>query len=767
MTPFQFLERIRRSEGYAGQIVHVEDIPPREPRFATPRRPLPDALLRALRDLGVEALYTHQAAALDAVREGRNVAVVTGTASGKTLCYNLPVLERLLANHSATALYLYPTKALAQDQLGKLKQFRLPGRVTLCSYDGDTSRDDRAAARRTARLVLSNVDMLHQGILPNHAAWARFFRRLEFVVLDEMHTYRGVFGSHVGCVLRRLRRICRHYGARPQFIFTSATIANPRELARGLSGVDVSVIDDDGSPRGPRKFVFWNPPVLGSDGRRRSAHSEATGIFAGLVSDRIRNITFTRARRSAELILRYAREQLEHDSPDLRGLVMSYRAGYRPEERREIERRLFDGSLVGVVSTEAMELGVDVGGLDATVLVGFPGTISSAWQQAGRAGRGREEALSVLVALEDPLDQYLMTHPSYFFEKGHERVLVNPSNEYILAPHICCAVFELPATEQDLLEFTEDAPRLAWQLCAEGDLGFRAGRFYYLPDDYPAARVSIRSSSSSRFRIVTRSGQELGEVDAERAFREVHEGAIYLHQGETYRVVSLNLVAREAVVEPGEFPYYTRAAEEVELRVLEEVESAPLGAATAHFGRVEVTCRVVAYRKIDLYSDAVLAVEDLDLPGQSFLTEGLWFTVPWELVRRLSDDGFDLMGSIHAIEHAAIGLTPLVASCDRWDVGGISHPYHLDTGGLATVFIYDAYPGGVGIASACYLRLKELLTDTLELLRDCPCDEGCPSCVHSPKCGSGNEPLDKAGALRLLGLILSGRRPQDGEQVRD
>lgn len=764
MTPFQFLDRIRHSQGYSGQIVHVEDIPPRDARYAEPARPLPEALLRSLQEMGVESLYTHQAAALDAVRAGDSVAVVTGTASGKTLCYNLPVLERLLTNHSATALYLYPTKALAQDQLGKLRQFRLPGRVGLCSYDGDTSRDDRAAARRAARLVLSNVDMLHQGILPNHAAWGRFFRRLEFVVVDEMHTYRGVFGSHVGCVLRRLRRICRHYGSRPQFIFTSATIANPQELARGLSGLDVRVIDDDGSPRGPRKFVFWNPPVLGSDGRRRSAHSEATGLFAGLVADGVRNITFTRARRSAELVLRYAREQLEHFDPQLRERVMSYRAGYRPEERREIERQLFDGSLIGVVSTDAMELGVDVGGLDATVLVGYPGTISSAWQQAGRAGRGREEALSVLVALEDPLDQYLMTHPSYFFERGHERVLVNPANEYILAPHICCAAFELPATEQDLLEFGENAPDIAWRLCAEGDLGFRGGRFYYLPDDYPAALVGIRSSSSSRFRIVTRSGQELGEVDAERAFREVHEGAIYLHQGESYRVVSLNLVSREAVVEPGEFHYYTRAAEEVDLRVVEEVESVPLGAATAHFGRVEVTSRVVAYRKIDLYSDSVQAVVDLDLPEQSFLTEGLWFTVPHRLVRRLSDDGFDLMGSIHAIEHAAIGLTPLVASCDRWDVGGISHPYHLDTGGLATVFIYDAYPGGVGIASACYLRLKELLTETLELLRDCPCEEGCPSCIHSPKCGSGNEPLDKAGALRLLGLILSGKRDEEAQR---
>ncbi len=757
MNPFAFVEHLSRVEGYAGQIVHVQDIPASDARYAEPAAPLPEALLARLREVGIEKLYTHQAKALDAVRAGRSIVIVTRTASGKTLCYNLPVLERLLANHSANALYLYPTKALAQDQHGKLEAFRLPPRIVTGTYDGDTPQQERPYLRQRGRIVLSNVDMLHHGILPNHTGWGRFFRRLEFVVVDELHYYRGVFGSHVGCILRRLRRICRHYGSHPQFIFTSATIANPAELAAKLCGLDPDVIDDDGAPRGPRKFVFWNPPVIGNDGRRRSAHTEATSLFAGLVEGKIRNITFTKARRSAELLLRYAREQLVHFSPELRDRIMSYRAGYRPEQRRDIEQRLFSGDLLGVVSTDALELGVDIGGLDATVLTGYPGTISSTWQQAGRAGRGKDEALSIMVGLQDPLDQYLMTHPDYFFDRGHEEVLVDPENEYILPRHLACAAHELPLTREELSSFGANSEDLCWRMCAEDELLYRNGRFYWLPDDYPAQHFGIRSSSSSIFRIITASGEQIGQVEAERAFREVHEGAIYLHAGETYRVTSLNLITKEAVVERGEFPYYTRTADETDLRVLETEESQPLGAATAYIGRVEVTNRVIAYRKVDLYTDALEGLEPLDLPEQRFETEGVWFTIPHSVVRKLEDDGFELMGSIHAIEHAAIGLTPLVASCDRWDVGGISHPYHPDTGGLPAIFIYDGYPGGVGIARACHLRLKQLLADTLDLLQHCPCEDGCPSCVHSPKCGSNNEPLDKGGALRLLGLVLSGR----------
>ncbi len=754
MNPFLFLENLSKLQGYAGQIAHVRYIPPEDAVYSDPQQPLSNAVSGYLRVYGVERLYSHQASALDAVRSGKNIAVVTRTASGKTLCYNLPVLERLLSNHSATALYLFPTKALAQDQSGKLEKFGLPPRMVIGAYDGDTSQTERAFLRKNGRIVLTNPDMLHMGILPRHTSWGRFFRRLEFVVVDELHHYRGVFGSHVGCVLRRLRRICRHYGADPIFIFTSATIANPRELAFSLCGAQTEVIDNDGSPHGPRKFMFWNPPVIGNDGTRRSAHAEATSLLTGLVESGIRCITFTKARRSAELILRYARQQISENSPELTRRIMSYRAGYRPKERRDIEQKLFNGKLLGVIATEALELGVDVGGLDAVVLTGYPGTISSTWQQAGRAGRGRDEALSVLVGLADPLDQYLMTHPDYFFDRGHEQVLLNPGNPYILTQHIACAAHECPIALDELPAFGEDATNLAWGMAAEDMLGFRDGRFYWLPNEYPAARVNIRSASADIYRIVTETGALVGDVESARAFKEVHQGAIYLHGGDTYRVRKLDLIAKEAIVEKGEFHYYTKTAEEVDLRVLDTEESYPLGAVKTYVGRVEVTNRVVSYRKLELFTEGVQGVEPLDLPEQVYQTDALWWTIPHELVRKLEDDGFELMGSIHAIEHAAIGLVPLLASCDRWDVGGISHPYHLDTGGLAAIFIYDGYPGGVGIARACYVRLKRLLTDTLELLLECPCESGCPSCVQSPKCGNNNEPLDKAGALRLLSLIL-------------
>ncbi|MEI6915911.1 MAG: DEAD/DEAH box helicase, partial [Armatimonadota bacterium] len=425
MNPFVFLESLAHNKGYAGQLVHIQDIPATDARFGEPARPLHDFLAERLGQMGIDYLYTHQASAIDAVRAGKNIVVVTRTASGKTMCYNLPIIERLLTNHSATALYLFPTKALAQDQVGKLEKLKLPLGLVCGTYDGDTPSQDRTFLRGRGRVILSNVDMLHQGILPRHTSWGRFLRRLEYIVIDEIHVYRGVFGSNVGCVLRRLRRLCRHYGANPQFIFCSATIANPAELARNLSGVDATVIDDDGAPRGPRKFAFWNPPVIGNDGTRRSAHSEATNLFTGLVENGIRNITFTKARRSAELILRYAREHLNSFRPDLAERVMSYRAGYKPAQRRDIEKRLYNGRLLGVVATEALELGVDIGDLDATVLTGYPGTISSTWQQAGRAGRAKGEAISLMVGLADPLDQYLMNHPEYFFQKGQEHVLTN------------------------------------------------------------------------------------------------------------------------------------------------------------------------------------------------------------------------------------------------------------------------------------------------------------------------------------------------------
>jgi DEAD/DEAH box helicase domain-containing protein len=770
-----YIRRIRANPDYRGQVAHAQEIPPRPARYAEPEEPLHPILEARLRALGIDRLYTHQAAAVDAVRRGEHVMAVTATASGKTLCYNLPAIEAVLRDPRARAFYLFPTKALAQDQLGKLNDFGLFPTVRFATYDGDTPQEERRYIKRGAHIVLTNPDMLHVGIMPYHTTWAQFFANLRYVVVDEIHTYRGVFGANVAQVMRRLRRICAHYGASPQFIACSATIANPASLMRALTGLDPTVIDDDGAPRGKRTFVFWNPPLVGENGERRSAHTEATSLFVNLVESFVRTITFTKARKSAELILRYTREEFERRESLLGGRVMSYRAGYTKEERRAIEDGLFSGKLLGVTATNALELGVDVGGLDATVLTGYPGTIASAWQQAGRAGRAQDEALSVLVALDNPLDQYLMRHPEYFFGRPVEQAIVDPDNRRVLAAHLACAAYELPVGENDLPLFSPRAPEVLAQLEEEGTLVRRNGKWYYRGDDYPPAGVNIRSASAETYeireskvesrksqdfplstfdsRLSTPPGRLIGTVEGASVYFTVHPGAIYLHQGETYLVEELDEESRVARVRPAEVNYYTEPRELTHITVLGEKESRPLGVTQARFGEVVVSTQVLGFRRKQLYTDIIIDLVDLDLPEQVFETEAFWFTVPAAMVAELAKAGLDLGGAIHAAEHACIGMMPLFAMCDRWDIGGVSSPNHPDTG-LATVFIYDGHPGGVGIAEATFDRLAELLQATQEMIAACPCADGCPSCVQSPKCGNNNEPLDKRGAAWLLKATL-------------
>jgi DEAD/DEAH box helicase domain-containing protein len=751
-----YVTRLKASPDYRGQIAHVEEIPARPARFAETQDPLHPLLHLRLRQLGIERLYTHQAAAVDAARRGEHVLTVTATASGKTLCYNIPTVEAVLNDPRARAFYLFPTKALAQDQLGKLNDFGLFPTVRFATYDGDTPQEERRFIKRGAHIVLTNPDMLHTGILPHHTSWAAFLSHLRFVVLDEIHTYRGVFGAHVAQVIRRLRRLCALYGASPQFIACSATIANPAELMHAITDLAATLIDDNGAPSGKRSFVFWNPPLIAESGERRSAHVEATSLFTDLVRNDVRNITFTKARKSAELILKYAREAFEEIGSPLGGRVMSYRAGYTPEERRAIERGLFEGDLIGVTATNALELGVDVGGLDATVLTGYPGTIASAWQQAGRSGRTQDEALSILVALDNPLDQFLMRHPEYFFGRPCERAIVDPNNRRILGAHLACAAYEHPVSAQDMALFGPRAEGVLAQLEEEGLLAQRSGRWYFAARDYyPAADVNIRSASADNYQIrdLSRGNRLFGTVEAERVYETVHPGAIYMHQGETYLVEDLNENERIAYVVPAEVNYYTEPREWTQITVLEGRDSVPLGATTARFGEVVVTTQVLGYRRKQLYSDSILALIDLDLPERVFETEAFWFTVPEALVAEIAKEGLDLAGAIHAVEHAAIGMMPLFFMCDRWDIGGVSTPNHPDTG-QATIFIYDGHPGGVGIAEGTYPRLAELLTATAEMIASCPCPDGCPSCVQSPKCGSNNQPLDKRGALFLLERLL-------------
>ena len=751
-----YLHDLRRAAFYKGQIAHVQRIPARVARYGELERPLTPALQERLDAQGLSRLYAHQADAVNAARDVEHVTVVTATASGKTLCYNLPVLDAVLDNPRARAFYLFPTKALAQDQLNKLNDFGLFPTVRFATYDGDTPTADRRFIKKGAHIVLTNPDMLHVGILPYHTTWSAFLANLKYVIVDEIHTYRGVFGAHVAHILRRLRRACEFYGADPQFLCCSATIANPEELTERLTGIaHPIVVDENGAPSGPRTFVFWNPPFVDAEqAQRRSAHIEATSLFTDLVTQGIRNITFAKARKSAELILRYARSDFAHRDPALSDRIMSYRAGYTPQERRAIERGLFTGKLVGVTATNALELGVDVGGLDATVLTGYPGTIASTWQQAGRAGRGGDESLSILVAFDNPLDQFLMRHPDYFFGRPHERAIVDPDNRRILTQHLLCAAYERALTKEDLPRFGVNAKIALANLEEEGKIVYRNGRWHFAGGDYPAAGVNIRSASDSTVKIVDEeNGHRLvGTVESGIAFKTVHEGAIYLHQGETYLVERLDLESQTAFVRPIEANYYTEARENSHILILETRASRPLGKTVASFGEVVVTNRVVGYRRKKLFSDEVLEIVDLDLPEQTFETEAFWFTAPNDIFRELIIDGGELGGSIHAVEHAAIGMMPLLSTCDRWDVGGVSHPDHPDTG-LPTIFIYDGYPGGVGIAEATYSTLDELLTATLAIITDCPCAEGCPSCVQSPKCGNNNEPLDKQGARRLLELL--------------
>jgi DEAD/DEAH box helicase domain-containing protein len=754
MDPAALLADLRSHPAYRGQIVHVEAFPGRPASYASPARPLPPAVAAALARCGITRLYRHQAEALDLIREGASVLVTTDTASGKSLCYLLPVLETLAAEPEARALFVYPAKALAQDQLQGIRELD-PG-LAFGTYDGDTPQAERRRLRHEARIVLTNPDMLHVGILPQHFRWSGFLTRLRYIVLDDMHVYRGVFGSHVANIIRRLRRLCRLRGADPQVICTSATLANPEEFGRRLTGLPLRVVHADGAPRGARTFVLWNPPVVDPAAMtRRSPYLEASWLLAALVRRGVRTIAFTKARMITELVHRYTAEALAKVDAALAARVRPYRAGYLPAERREIERRLFNGELVAVVSTSALELGIDVGGLDAAVLVGYPGTMASVWQRAGRAGRGRGASLAVLIALEDALDQYLMREPAYFFGRPIEHATLDPENPYLLAAHLRCAASELALWPGDEALFGPRLREIADGLVALGALVRRRDRWTPPRRAYPAGSVEIRSISGGAYRIVdARTRRLVGTVDAARAFEQVHPGAVYLHQGEAYRVVELDLETRTALVAPDRSRAYTEPRVLTELAVVRARADGTVGGTATHFGDVLVTQQVVEYRRKALLTDTVLAVEPLDLPAQELPTTAVWIDVGRPLRRTVARAGLDLAGGLHAVEHAAIGLLPLLAMCDRWDIGGVSYARFPGTG-EAAIFIYDGHRGGVGVAEKAFLLLDELLRRTRDAIRSCPCRTGCPSCIQSPKCGNLNTPLDKAAAVLLLDALLA------------
>jgi DEAD/DEAH box helicase domain-containing protein len=687
--------------------------------------------------------------AIRRLREGVDTVVVAGTSAGKTLCYQAPIVERILEGSRATALLLYPTKALAQDQLRSFADLRIPD-VRAATYDGDTPSDERARIRRHANVVLTNPDMLHVGILPGHAPWADFFHRLEFVVIDEMHTLRGIFGTHVAMILRRLRRICALYGSHPTFVFGSATIGNPRQLAEALSGKPAELVDDDASPRGEQWVALWNPPITDIDlNKRRSALADSTDLFLDLVRADLNTIAFTRSRRATELMFRMATDRLPSTERDR---IAPYRAGYLADQRRQIEARLFTGQLAGVIATNALELGIDVGGLDAAVLTTFPGTISSFRQQSGRAGRRLDASLVALVAGEDALDQYFMSHPHELFTRPPESAVVNPSNPLIAEAHAACAAYERPLGLDDRDVLGEAIEEAANRLVQQGLLRLREGRLFWARRERPAAKIDIRASGGPTYVIVAES-EALGTFDESRALRDGHPGAVYLHQGDTYVVDRLDIARREVRVHPEAVDYYTQPKTEKDLEIIDLVASDSIGVVGHHHGVVRVETQVVAYQKRKLGSRELLDTIFLDLPSTVFETEGIWFTVPDAVLDAAGLDARSVPGALHAAEHAGIGMMPLMAICDRWDIGGLSTNWHPQTG-VATIFIYEAYPGGAGISPVAFTAGVDHLRATAESIRSCPCVSGCPSCVQSPKCGNYNDPLDKAGAVRLLDVIL-------------
>jgi DEAD/DEAH box helicase domain-containing protein len=762
----ELFQNIQARRFYQDQIVHIERIPSQRAWYGDLARSLPRRLARAVADMGAKQFYVHQAQAINAIRRGEHVIVATSTASGKTLIYNVPVIERCLLDWRARALYLFPTKALAQDQLralGELLQGDL-ARIRVGVYDGDTPRSVRGSIRRRTAILLTNPDMLHVGILPNHHLWAGFFKNLRYVVLDEAHVYRGVFGSQVGCVLRRLRRVCALYGSHPQFIACSATIANPAQHLEALAGLRAEVVDEDGSPQAERTFVLWNPPLLDkASGVRRSANTEAAHLFTALVQNGVRNLCFARTRRVAELILRYAQEALGARTPELLPRVAAYRAGYLPQERRALEQALFSGQLVGLTTTSALELGIDVGHLDATLLVGYPGTIASMWQQAGRAGRGTGDSLTVLIALDNPLDQYFMRYPRDLFARSHEAARCDPSNPYVLIQHLPCAAYEAPLTPEDEELFARPSSSgyvdAMVHLEESGQLEYRSDRWFYTGKRYPAQGIGLRSAGSERVLILdtSRGDEVLEEIDATTACLRVHPGAIYLHQGASYLVSELDLRDGVALVKPVDVQYYTQPREINDVRIIRSVRHRQLSACLAFYGRVRVTSQVIGFARKRQFSDEVLSQEPLDLPSQVFETMAVWWDVPPELGYVVMSGGGDLAGGLHAVEHACIGMLPLLAMCDRMDLGGVSTLRHADTE-RPLVCVYDAYPGGVGLAERGFEVLEAWWRATLEMVRTCPCQAGCPSCIQSPKCGNNNEPLDKSAAVLLLEALLSERR---------
>jgi len=725
---------------------------PEPAAYGTLDRPLPDALAAYLVHAKIR-LYTHQCEAINLLREQKNVIITTPTASGKTLAFNLPVFERMAADPDARALYLYPTKALANDQLATLLAMEKFTGISVkpAIYDGDTPQSKRSAIREHARIVISNPYELHQ-VLSWHGKWSPFFSPIDYIVLDEAHRYRGIFGSQIALLVRRLRRVARYYGANPQFVLSSATLANPEEFAAKLTGLPFDKVNSDGSPRGKRNFVLYNPFYDGVG--ERSAHQESKDLLVSCIKGDLQALCFAGSRKIAELVSLWAKEDLRRSSPRLAESVLAYRAGYLPDERRLVENRLKNREIRGVVSTNALELGIDIGSLDAVVIDGYPGTMMSVRQQAGRAGRKAGESLAVLVAQANPLDQYFMHHPDEFFSRPHEHAIIDTANPYIVSGHLLCAAAELPVNEAKDREFFGDRlPPVLAELAKSGLVSRTPRGFVYAGRGRATEAVTLDGMAAESFRILCE-GRVLETMDRAQAYREAHKGAIMLHQGITYVVNDMDLETHTVRVSETDVDYYTQPLRDTSLKILETLETREISGVPCALGDVEVTEQFTAY-KIKK-GDTVLGVEPLDLPPITFRTKAFWLVVPDTRAGQVGAAGLDLAGGLHGAEHALIALMPLFVLCDRWDIGGLSCPAFGENG-EPMIFVYDGYEGGIGLAEKAYTLLPDLFFKTHEMVRDCTCKKGCPSCIYSPKCGNDNVPLDKEATVMILaGLAAAG-----------
>ncbi|MBP1908977.1 DEAD/DEAH box helicase [Methanolobus bombayensis] len=755
----RLIDKLKSSRRYEGQITHIEDVPKREASYKDLEM---NPLIRyALDKNGVKKLYTHQAEAVERTRNRENIVLSTSTSSGKSLCYMLPVFESLLQEPHATALYISPLNALVNDQLDTFRKLSktMGLNVRIDRFVGSMTKAEKDAVKYgNTKIIFTNPEMLHLSFLQWKHQWKQFLSNVNYIILDESHSYSGVMGSHMANLLRRLNRICENYGASPQYICCTATIGNPVEHSSALTGKKMTLIDNDSSGQGARKFVFWNPPLYSNSRnftRRKSSFGETVNLFTNFVQSDLQTIVFARSRQKVERMYVQAKNNLADRG--VNKTISPYRGGYHGDEREEIEKGLASGEIEGVISTNALELGIDIGGLDACIMDGFPGTIMSARQQAGRAGRGNKESIVTLVADSNALDQYYMRNPEDFFRRDCEEAVINVSNRYIQAGHLLCAARELPLKPEDKEYFGPEFDTIVQVLeeegLLEGDYQKRS------TDPAPHMKISIRNIENDSYTIIDKTNRRALEKDIERlrAYREAFEGAVYINKGKPYCVTKLDHDGKEIHVEEANDGYYTRAIVDSDIVVREVVDTKALSTCPeikVGFGDVDVTQQVKGYRKIQQRSETELGQRALNMPEFRLETEALWLELPYSFTELVNEHERDLAGGIHAIEHAMIAMYPLHLLADRNDVGGVSTPSHPDISGNSGIFIYDGHPGGVGYAESGYGRISEMLEVTLRSIESCPCNDGCPSCIQSPKCGNNNNPLDKDAAIMILRKML-------------